>query len=216
MKTGFRHKRKDGLRRQAQIMDIALAIFAQKGYHTASIDDIINAADIAKGTFYLHFEGKADIMAKLIDHYLDMLYEASIVLDISQPRPITEIKQLYLDMARFVTSSIEFKHFIRLVLREAMGLDPTFLNKVNGFFDKMINMSTGYIRQAQQEGKVLPDLDAMAVSYCIIGCVKELLFRWAVMESEIDIEQTITTAVDLFFRGMLANPSDVEAGLSRS
>jgi AcrR family transcriptional regulator len=216
MKTGFRHKRKDGLRRQAQIMDIALAIFAEKGYHTASIDDIINAADIAKGTFYLHFEGKADIMAKLIDHYLDMLYEASIVLDISQPRPISEIKQLYLDMARFVMSSIEFRHFIRLVLREAMGLDQAFLNKINGFFDSMINMSSGYIRQAQQEGKVLPGLDAMSVSYCIIGCIKEILFRWAVMESEIDIEETITTAVDLFFRGMLTNPADIEAGLTRS
>lgn len=211
MKTGFRHKRKDGLRRQAQIMDIALEIFAEKGYHSASIDDIINAADIAKGTFYLHFEGKADILAKLIDHYLDMLYEASIVLDISQPRPIPEIKNLYLDMARFITSSIEFKHFIRLVLREAIGLDQTFLNKVNGFFDRMIEMSASYIRRAQEEGKVLADLDPVGVSYCIIGSVKELLFRWAVMESKFNIEQTITTTVDLFFRGMLVNPEDARA-----
>jgi AcrR family transcriptional regulator len=53
-----KRKRRDGLLRQAQIMEVALKLFAEKGYHGTSIDDIITNANIVKGTFYLHFESK--------------------------------------------------------------------------------------------------------------------------------------------------------------
>jgi len=44
--------------RKQQILDTALAVFAQKGYGDTRIGDIANATGIAKGTIYLYFESK--------------------------------------------------------------------------------------------------------------------------------------------------------------
>ena len=53
--------------RRAAVLAVARQVFSQKGYHATSIDDLIAAADIARGTFYLYFESKRAIFDELLD-----------------------------------------------------------------------------------------------------------------------------------------------------
>src|SRR5438874_8462618 len=53
--------------RRAAVLNVARRIFADKGYHANSIDDIIEGAGIARGTFYLYFESKRAIFDELLD-----------------------------------------------------------------------------------------------------------------------------------------------------
>ncbi|MCP4129508.1 MAG: TetR/AcrR family transcriptional regulator [bacterium] len=203
METKLKVKRKDGLKRQAQIMEIASELFSVKGYNATSLDDILKAAGIAKGTFYLHFEGKFDLLDKIIDEKLEMFYGYVKVLDISAPGPIDEIRQLYLTVAATITQMEDFKKFSRLLLREYMGVDQSILNKVNAFFETVVSMTEEYLSKAQEEGRVKPELDTEIVAYSVVGAVKELFFRWAIMDQEIDIENTVNNTLDLFLHGML-------------
>ena len=50
------------------ILDAAAEVFADKGYHEASIDEIAARVGIAKGTVYLHFPSKEDLVAALVEH----------------------------------------------------------------------------------------------------------------------------------------------------
>src|SRR5260370_39342356 len=59
--------------RRAQVLDAARLLFAEHGYHATSIHDIIAAADIARGTFYLYFESKRAIFAELLDDFFATL-----------------------------------------------------------------------------------------------------------------------------------------------
>ncbi|MFX8762527.1 helix-turn-helix domain-containing protein, partial [Acinetobacter baumannii] len=45
-------------------------VFAKSGYHAAKIDDIVAAAKIARGTFYLYFEDKRAIFEEIVDRVL--------------------------------------------------------------------------------------------------------------------------------------------------
>ena len=47
--------------RRADILEVALSVFASNGYHQTRVSDIIQAAGIARGTFYLYFESKSAI-----------------------------------------------------------------------------------------------------------------------------------------------------------
>ena len=47
--------------RRAALLSTARQVFAQHGYHSTSIDDLIDAAGVARGTFYLYFESKRAI-----------------------------------------------------------------------------------------------------------------------------------------------------------
>lgn len=50
-------------RTRARLMDAAVAVFARVGYEAASVNEIAQAADVANGTFYLHFKDKNEIAA---------------------------------------------------------------------------------------------------------------------------------------------------------
>jgi AcrR family transcriptional regulator len=60
--------RRERLKRQRQerILDAAAAVFAQKGYHRATVHDIAVAADVADGTIYNYFENKFDLLLALL------------------------------------------------------------------------------------------------------------------------------------------------------
>ena len=48
--------------REARILDAAAAVFAQKGFHQATIRDIAELADVADGTIYNYFDNKLDLL----------------------------------------------------------------------------------------------------------------------------------------------------------
>lgn len=50
----------------SRIIDAAFALFEKNGPHVVSIDEIVKSAGIAKGTFYLYFHDKHDLVSKLI------------------------------------------------------------------------------------------------------------------------------------------------------
>ncbi|HOO71829.1 MAG TPA: TetR/AcrR family transcriptional regulator [Spirochaetota bacterium] len=203
MKTMVRQKRRDGLKRQAEIMAVALDLFSVNGYHATSVEEIINRAGIAKGTFYLHFSGKSDILKMIIESHLGMIYSSVKVLDISMNKPVNEMKKMYYDVTDLLIGIPEFKKFIRLMLRDAISIDRTIQARVNSFFDQIIIMSSDYIKKAQDEGRVVLGLDPSVLALSIVGSIKEMLYRWAVQEDDFNVRSSVETLVELYFRGML-------------
>jgi AcrR family transcriptional regulator len=53
--------------RRAVILQSALAVFAEKGFHRATIRDIARQAELAEGTIYNHFENKTGLMVSLLE-----------------------------------------------------------------------------------------------------------------------------------------------------
>ncbi|MEM9490681.1 MAG: helix-turn-helix domain-containing protein, partial [Myxococcota bacterium] len=53
--------------RRRQILSVAKRVFAENGYHSASISQIIARANIARGTFYLYFSSKQAVFDSILD-----------------------------------------------------------------------------------------------------------------------------------------------------
>jgi AcrR family transcriptional regulator len=62
------------IRRQA-LIDAAVAVFSAKGVAAASVDDIVRAAGVAKGTFYLYFPTKDDAVNAVASAIVDRVAE---------------------------------------------------------------------------------------------------------------------------------------------
>lgn len=54
--------------KRESLLETAFRLFTSKGIHKTSISDIVEAAGVAKGTFYLYFKDKYDIRNKLVAH----------------------------------------------------------------------------------------------------------------------------------------------------
>ena len=59
-----------------RILQAALQIFAQKGYHRALVDDIVHASRTSKGAVYHHFPNKEALFLALVDEFSARLAEA--------------------------------------------------------------------------------------------------------------------------------------------
>ena len=60
-----------GEKRKQKLLEIAYGLFLTKGYEATSVDDIIAAAEIAKGTYYYYFESKEQMLEEVIGMMID-------------------------------------------------------------------------------------------------------------------------------------------------
>lgn len=66
--------------RRKELIDIAGEFFFTKGFSKTSIQNIIDKADIAKGTFYHYFKSKDDILDAMTRNYVKGLYKKSFAI----------------------------------------------------------------------------------------------------------------------------------------
>jgi AcrR family transcriptional regulator len=56
---------------RAELLDAAAVVFAERGYRVATVNDIVRAAGLSKGTFYWHFGSKEELFAALLSERVD-------------------------------------------------------------------------------------------------------------------------------------------------
>jgi AcrR family transcriptional regulator len=62
--------------RRQQLLDAAIAVFSSKGLGAASVDDIVREAGLAKGTFYLYFATKDDLVGAVAERLIEGVADA--------------------------------------------------------------------------------------------------------------------------------------------
>ena len=85
---------KKGERRKQELLQIAYSMFISRGYEHTSVDEIIEEAGIAKGTYYYYFETKEQMLEEVIGMMIDRETEAArqiLTADIPVPQKIVGI-----------------------------------------------------------------------------------------------------------------------------
>ncbi|MEE1335354.1 TetR/AcrR family transcriptional regulator [Methanobrevibacter sp.] len=85
---------KKGEKRKQELLNIAYDMFLTRGYENTSVDEIIEKAQIAKGTYYYHFQSKEQMLEEVIDMMINNEVEMAkqiITMDISVPQKIVGI-----------------------------------------------------------------------------------------------------------------------------
>jgi len=59
--------------RRSELLTAARAVFGRKGFHDASIEEIAEMAEVAKGTVYLYYKSKKDLYLEALRFGLDLL-----------------------------------------------------------------------------------------------------------------------------------------------
>src|SRR5438105_5621711 len=68
--------------KRGRIMDAAVKVFAEHGFHSATVAEIARAAGVADGTIYLYFKSKDDLLLRLFDEKMtELLAEAREAVD---------------------------------------------------------------------------------------------------------------------------------------
>lgn len=190
--------------RRKAILTAAKRVFAEKGYHRAHVSDIIAAAGIARGTFYLYFESKNAIFQELLDELLGELRGAVVGVDTEEGAPPVQT-QLITTVHRILNLVAENRALTKIVIREAVGLDDEVDGRLRSFYDELLR----YIRDSLENGRkmgFIRDLDTEVASLCVLGTIKQVLEQLALTEEEHlseDVSGLAMKVLDYNLRGLL-------------
>jgi AcrR family transcriptional regulator len=200
--------------RRQQILTVARDVFSRRGYHAAKIEDIVTAAGIARGTFYLYFQDKRAIFEEIVDRTIARLGMSIVRVD---PHDIgrTVGDQIRENIRRIVTILLEDRATTKILLSDALGVDPAFDRKLLSFYDELSSMLEQSLRDGQGLG-VVAEGDVRLMSWLTMGALKEALFQIVQRGAEYDEEKLVDGAFTFFQVGCLRVDEAASASLRRA
>jgi AcrR family transcriptional regulator len=187
--------------RRQQILTVAREAFARRGYHATKIDEIVAGAGIARGTFYLYFDDKRAIFEEIVDRTIARLGLAIVRVDPHDgARNVAD--QVRDNILRIVRILLEDRATTKILLSDALGVDPAFDRKLLSFYDEMSSMLERSLRDGQELGVVAPG-DVRLMSWLTMGALKEAMFQIVQRGAEYDDEQLVGGAFGFFCAGCL-------------
>jgi len=186
--------------RRAQVLVVARDVFAEKGYHAAKIDDIVDRAHIARGTFYLYFKDKRAVFGELLDDLLARLRAAIRRVEVNGGP--TVVDQLRANVRRVFDLLFEERALTKILVSDAVGLDPGFDEKLLSFYDQVMQVITGSLAEGERLGLVRPGNHAV-VACSVIGAMKEIVYQTTVGHLSMDVEEVLDALFALFGRALL-------------
>jgi len=178
------------------IIDKAIRLFSTQGYENVKISDITDAIQIGKGTFYLYFKDKKELLHECVEEIRTLLSLSESREEIlKEPDIVIRMRNRWIN---FQTLHPHFGGILQLVLSTAHSEDPVIRKKSIESYNAVIMPVMDDIRRAQQEGIAL-GMEPEFVAYAIIGIMENMTFRLN-QDNKYSIEMGAKAIEDLFRR----------------
>ncbi len=159
--------------RRGEILTAAKLVFQQKGYHQASIHDVIDQAGIARGTFYLYFESKRDVFEELLDEFLTLI-RAGVQRISLDPAAGSPLSQMQGNFRRVLAAVLQHEDLATIVLRDAGGLDDESREELDMFFSQVRGLIEHALTIGQELG-VVRSCNAQVIAATALGGFREIM-----------------------------------------
>lgn len=196
LKERQRHEREDLILRTAE------EVFSEKGYHDASMEEIATRVGIAKGTLYLHFARKEDLVQAILLRkllFLKQAIEQIVSLDEPVQERLTAIMRFlymelygsYLRMIYTVFNSTELHSLLREKRSQIYAEFMPMVERLNTLFE---------------EGKASGIFDAAMPTPIMFSLFVSMLspqaYRHLVVESQVPVDELFTCVHRAFFKAI--------------
>lgn len=166
--------------RQNRLLEAAVHVFQQKGFHESRIEDIIAEAGIGKGTFYLHFKSKEEAFMALLDRFFGEVQETLDWVS-ANLKAGSSLGDLFQEEADRVFATLErHERTARLLFRDGRSAGPEVRKRIDLFYDQLLGSSKATLAAAQALGMLSPQLNAEVASVVIVGAIEKVYEFWLV------------------------------------
>jgi len=157
--------------RRQRLLDAALRLFSELGFHDTSVDEVVAHARTSKSAFYEHFESKEDCFRVLLEQEGGALLET--VRD-TAAQGHDHRERMRLGIQTFVTECARRSGVARLLLVESVGLSPSIEAVRHRLHAEFAGLTEAEVRYAQEHGdEGLAGVDPALYGRAIVGAVNE-------------------------------------------
>lgn len=188
----------EGTNRRNQILDAATKLFAEKGFHHTTVEEIANLAGVGKGTVYEYFPSKKDVLRELllvsIEYYFDQ-FPRKVEGNLSLKEKVQRMTELHFQFF------LEHRDIARVVLYEhrqiTEDLDPIMVEKEQG----RITYVAGLLEEGVRRGEIRP-VDCQLAARVISGALWNMGMDLVISPVISDGERLVSGVVDILWFGL--------------
>lgn len=136
--------------KKRKILEASFSLFTEKGFKNTSIQEIVDRANVAKGTFYLYFNDKYDVQEYLITKKSEQLFEDAILF--VNKKNITDFTERFIAIIDYIINQFILDESLLKFISKNLSLGvfgdklTSFMDKENGFivleeFEKQIKLN---------------------------------------------------------------------------
>jgi TetR/AcrR family transcriptional regulator, cholesterol catabolism regulator len=183
--------------RVEQLVDVAATLFARRGYHATSIQDVADTAGIRKGNVYYYVTTKEDLLYAIVRRHHDAaLAEIESFVGIDSP-----VDRIIAFMRAYVRRYMIDPDAVKVFIYEFENLGDERRQAINAERRRYSEFLTEAIRDGQAEGTIRAELDAEAAALGMLGMLN-WTFRWFHRDGRLSPETLVETYLDLAVSGL--------------
>jgi TetR/AcrR family transcriptional regulator, fatty acid metabolism regulator protein len=198
-------KEKQRQEREALILQVAEEVLMEKGYYETSIDEIAARVGIAKGTVYLHFPSKEDLVVAIFERDIQNItehVEATISSDRTPRQKMESILQL-------LYGGI-FNQRMQLLysLSNNTGLRHLILEKkacMRDLWDELSARITSLLEEGKAAGEFDPTLPTPIMLSAFFSLLSPRSYERLMVEGQMSVEEVARDLGRIYFKGITTN-----------
>ncbi len=187
--------------RKENLYAAAVALFRQQGFDATRVEEITQAAGVAKGTFFNYFPTKEDVLLYIGERHMSRL---SVAMSNGTGKQVAQersaIAGLKAVLRALADSLEEDKDLVRLAVDKAMKI--SHLAPAAGGRFSLQGLVVLLIRRAQRTGEVHPAVDPELVAQMLEGLYYQQLVIWCQEDFAFDLGERLEQVVDLLLVGI--------------
>lgn len=209
VEPGDDHKASAKLATRERVLEAALGVFSEKGFHVATMDEVAERAGVGKGTLYRHFANKETLFNELVRQRLEELEgKARAILD-GQDDVLTMI-------TKYVRAYFEFfdhnQQLYRLIVQERLDVGVQVQDLYLKQVKRRIPVLKRKVFEAGRAGLLKP-LDFETVFYGVMGFIHGIIQKWLVHGCSYSLAEEMPGVLELLFYGFVSG-SRVESNVN--
>jgi AcrR family transcriptional regulator len=188
--------------RRTRIVEAAVHVFAQKGYHAARVGDIAAEAGVAHGLLYHYFASKEELLETIFRETWTELLRALERVE-EDVRPARE--QLRQVAAILLRSWRRDPDLVRVLVREVVRT-PELGGRVEEIGEGFGAIER-IIERGQRAGELRADVDARLAGWIVYGALEEILTGWVLgtlPDGDEAVAEAERTIVEVLAGGLVA------------
>jgi TetR/AcrR family acrAB operon transcriptional repressor len=200
----MRRTKEDAAQTRQDVIDAALKVFSQSGYHAARLNDIAKAAGVTRGAIYHHFENKAGLYSALIEE-ASTTGSVAVTDAISAGKDFTDTCRLILtNSLTLLENNRKMRQIMELSLFKT-GSDPELKELEDARRQQALTMVEGialFMKSGIDNGDLRQDLDPFDVARAFIAYQNGLINLWLTNPNAFSIGESAPHFADIFLNGI--------------
>ena len=188
--------------RTQQILAAAVNAFVQLGMANTRLDDIAREAGLSKGTIYLYFKSKEELIFAILDAFLsrELAYANELLaVDLPITEKINKLADLIVaDMAEIKPMTPLYMEFIAQAAR-----DESVREILQKPFREFLDVFSALVEQGIATGELKP-LNVKEVALTMATLLDGAIFLWVYDPEFVDLEQQMKASLQLLLGGLTA------------